>query len=424
MRLLIPSETALVFGGGGAKGAYQLGAAEALDSLGIRAGSVYGTSVGALHAAMYAQGRMDEAAELWAQLSLDDLVAPESLAIAEEIEGLFGQPENLINFLRRHAQHITLNISPFAELLSRYVDEDALRRSSIRFGLVAARFPSLSGVEMMLSDMAPGSAESWLLASASCYPAFPMTVIGEERYVDGGYADNVPVAMALRQGARHVIAIDIGRQQAHHQYARRPNVTYIRASHPLGGLLSFDPQRSAVNRILGRNDTLRAFGRLRGFRYSFDPDSVRDYARRAEDFLAQLSRFDLILARKPDASPLFSILEEELPGAPDACDYLLRACELCADVAHLDPAKVYTLPSFTEALRAALDYEQADEMLASLPGGRIGVLLAPPQPDGRLIIACLHRLLERETTLSSLTMRTLRAFPKELLCALTLRELL
>ena len=52
MRALVPSETALVLGGGGAKGAYEVGAIAALDELGIKAGSVFGTSVGALHAAM------------------------------------------------------------------------------------------------------------------------------------------------------------------------------------------------------------------------------------------------------------------------------------------------------------------------------------------------------------------------------------
>lgn len=36
MRTLIPSETALVLGGGGAKGAYEIGAIAALNDLGIR----------------------------------------------------------------------------------------------------------------------------------------------------------------------------------------------------------------------------------------------------------------------------------------------------------------------------------------------------------------------------------------------------
>ena len=424
MPYFVPSETALVLGGGGAKGAYHLGAIEALESLGICAGSVYGTSVGALNAAMYAQRRMDLASELWAQLSLDDLVSPESLALAEEIETLLGQPEKLIDFLRKNGQRITLDVSPFAALLRRYVDEDVLRRSGVRFGLIAARFPSLAGVEKTLEEMAPGSVESWLLASSACYPAFPMTEIGGDRYVDGGYADNVPVGMALRQGARHVIALDIGRHQAHRQYALRPNVTYIRASHPLGGLLSFDPERSARCRAIGYNDVLRAFGVLRGHRYSFDPASVRASDRRAEAFLAQLTKWDATLYRKSDSSPLFSLLEEGMTGAADASEYFLRACELCADAAQLEPAKIYTVETLTEALRAALNFPKAEEMLSSLLGGRIGVLFAPPQPDKRLVIACLCRLLERESGLPALAMRTIASFPRELLCALTLRELL
>ena len=71
-----------------------------------------------------------------------------------------------------------------------------------------------------------------------------------------------------------------------------------------------------------------------------------------------------------------------------------------------------------------LPLEKADAMLDSLLGGRIGVLFAPPQPDRALVLACLYRLLERENGFSPLAMRTLRAFPLELLCSLTLKEIL
>jgi len=91
MRAFIPSETALVLGGGGAKGAYEVGAIAALDALGVKAGSVFGTSVGALHAAMYAQGSMDAAAELWSSIRLSDVVSEESLAIADDAENIFDQ---------------------------------------------------------------------------------------------------------------------------------------------------------------------------------------------------------------------------------------------------------------------------------------------------------------------------------------------
>ncbi|MBQ6088299.1 MAG: patatin-like phospholipase family protein, partial [Firmicutes bacterium] len=45
-------KTALVLGGGGSRGAYQIGVWQALKELGIRIDMVYGTSVGAINAAM------------------------------------------------------------------------------------------------------------------------------------------------------------------------------------------------------------------------------------------------------------------------------------------------------------------------------------------------------------------------------------
>ena len=39
-------------------------------------------------------------------------------------------------------------------------------------------------------------------------------------------------------------------------------------------------------------------------------------------------------------------------------------------------------------------------MVDSLLGGRIGVLFSAPQPDRKLIIACLYHLLQRENSFS------------------------
>ena len=61
MRAFIPSETALVLGGGGAKGAYEVGAIAALDALGVKAGSVFGTSVGALNGSLIVMGDLEKA---------------------------------------------------------------------------------------------------------------------------------------------------------------------------------------------------------------------------------------------------------------------------------------------------------------------------------------------------------------------------
>lgn len=431
MRALVPSETALVLGGGGAKGAYEVGAIAALDELGIKAGSVFGTSVGALHAAMYAQGSMDAAAALWDNIRLSDVVSEESLAIADDAENIFDHPEKLLEFITRYAQKKGVDVSPLMDILHKLIDEDKIRRSGVHLGIVTTRFPSLAMVEKRLEEMETGSLIDWLMASASCFPIFPMKQVGGDRYIDGGFCDNTPVEMAVRSGARDIVAIDIGKHRSHTQYDRRPNITYIRTSHPLGGLLTLDSALSARNRILGYNDVMRAFGRMRGVSYSFDAVDAQALYARAQDYVIHLTQLETSMCHsnaltrtREIGAPFFSLLEEDLPEKADCIDYLLRGCELCAQIAEVNPAQVMTFSTLRDELHARLPLEKAESMLGSLLGGRVGVLFAKPQIDRKLVISCLYHLLLREGSFSPLALRTLSAFPREMLCALTLKEIL
>lgn len=431
MRAFIPSETALVLGGGGAKGAYEVGAIAALDELGIKAGSVFGTSVGALHAAMYAQGSMDAAAALWDNIRLSDVVSEESLAIADDAENIFDHPEKLLEFITRYAQKKGVDVSPLMDILHKLIDEDKIRRSGVHLGIVTTRFPSLAMVEKRLEEMETGSLIDWLMASASCFPIFPMKQVGGDRYIDGGFCDNTPVEMAVRSGARDIVAIDIGKHRSHTQYDRRPNITYIRTSQPLGGLLTLDSALSARNRILGYNDVMRAFGRMRGVSYSFDAVDAQALYARAQDYVIHLTQLETSMCHsnaltrtREIGAPFFSLLEEDLPEKADCIDYLLRGCELCAQIAEVNPAQVMTFATLRDELHARLPLEKAESMLGSLLGGRVGVLFAKPQIDRKLVISCLYHLLLREGSFSPLALRTLSAFPREMLCALTLKEIL
>lgn len=431
MRALVPSETALVLGGGGAKGAYEVGTIAALDELGIKAGSVFGTSVGALHAAMYAQGSMDAAAALWDNIRLSDVVSEESLAIADDAENIFDHPEKLLEFITRYAQKKGVDVSPLMDILHKLIDEDKIRRSGVHLGIVTTRFPSLAMVEKRLEEMETGSLIDWLMASASCFPIFPMKQVGGDRYIDGGFCDNTPVEMAVRSGARDIVAIDIGKHRSHTQYDRRPNITYIRTSQPLGGLLTLDSALSARNRILGYNDVMRAFGRMRGVSYSFDAVDAQALYARAQDYVIHLTQLETSMCHsnaltrtREIGAPFFSLLEEDLPEKADCIDYLLRGCELCAQIAEVNPAQVLTFAALRDELHARLPLEKAESMLGSLLGGRVGVLFAKPQIDRKLVISCLYHLLMREGSFSPLALRTLSAFPREMLCALTLKEIL
>ena len=79
----------LVLAGGGAKGAYQLGAWQAMKELGIIFSAVVGVSIGSINGALIAADSFDEAKTLWKSASVD-----KGVKITEELR----DPENLFSF--------------------------------------------------------------------------------------------------------------------------------------------------------------------------------------------------------------------------------------------------------------------------------------------------------------------------------------
>ena len=424
-------ETALVLGGGGAKGSYEIGVFDALSLLGIRAGFVCGTSVGALNAALYAQSAFEEAAALWARLQLSDIVAEEMLSQAERLETVMTRPDKLLDSIAKYGKQKGLDISPLRSLIKRYAPESRLRASHIEFGLAVTRVSNLSLVDKTLPEMAKGSLTDWLLASSACFPAFPLQEIDGELYADGGFCDNIPVCMALRRGARHVIAVDIGKHRTHTRYDKRPDVTYIRASRPLGKFLEFDPDRAAFNRGIGRNDTLRAFRALAGYAFAFDPRDAAASEPSARDFVETLSRLESALTparavrlNASEASPLFHPLEEGMTGGDHGpIGYWLRACEFACELAGLSPLPIYTMESLRAALIQALPLGEARLLSTRIPESA-AVLFAKPKLSRRLAVATLAFQIGKSGPDAPLLLRTAESAPREFLTALLLHRLL
>ncbi|MBQ5441313.1 MAG: patatin-like phospholipase family protein, partial [Firmicutes bacterium] len=117
-------KTALVLGGGGSRGAYEIGVWQALKELGIRIDMVYGTSVGAINAAMVAQGDLDLTASLWKELETDTVfdMEPDS------------KPTD---YVKEIVVNQGAGTGPLHELLKKYVDEEKVRASGMDFGITA-----------------------------------------------------------------------------------------------------------------------------------------------------------------------------------------------------------------------------------------------------------------------------------------------
>ena len=177
---------ALVLSGGGSRGAYEIGAWRALRELGVRFQGVYGTSIGALNAALVARGDVDAAVKLWQNISISQILTVED----EEdfaIERMVSNKRDVLPFLVENARHLRMDISPLENMVRAECDEGAIRASGMELGVMTFRVPQMQGVPVRLSALGPGELGDWVIASASCFPIFPARHIGGQRYIDGGY---------------------------------------------------------------------------------------------------------------------------------------------------------------------------------------------------------------------------------------------
>ena len=149
---------ALVLAGGGARGSYQVGVWRALTELGWRPQIITGTSVGSLNGAMFALDLYETARDMWMSIRSQDVMElPEENADLSELHA----------FLREVVRDGGMDVTPLEEIVERVLDEDALRASPIRFGLVTVEKRGLKPRELTLEDIPAGKVKDYLLASAA-----------------------------------------------------------------------------------------------------------------------------------------------------------------------------------------------------------------------------------------------------------------
>ena len=187
---------ALVFSGGGSRGSYEIGVWQALEEAGLRFHMCFGTSIGAINAALFLQGDCALAARLWDEIAARGLLRGGG-AEGAQVERMFGRKREILPFLLEHARQMRLDITPLETLLREHLREGRVRAAGMGFGLVAMKFPTLAMATRTLETIPEGRLVDWVLASSACFPIFPTREIDGERYVDGGYCDNLPIDLSL-----------------------------------------------------------------------------------------------------------------------------------------------------------------------------------------------------------------------------------
>lgn len=404
---------ALVFSGGGSRGAYECGAWQALQELNIRLDGVYGTSIGAVNAALVAQGDLNTALELWENIRMDQIV---SLEEGEElsVERMVHCKRDLIPFLVENMKNFLMDVTPMEKLLRENIDEGRVRAGGMRLGMMITRVPSLAPFEARLENIPQGRLQDYILASASCFPIFPLKQIDGERYMDGGYADNMPIAMAIDDGAEEIIAVDIHPQPVHPEYASMPFLKQIHPLHELGSFLDFDPHRLRRSRMMGYYDVMKAYGRFDGIRYTFmrvNDLKVSDVARR---YVQQVALFDAQSKDRDGDAVLIDAIGAETPLRRLSWkDCLLRGLELCAQAVGFREDAIYDMDVLTARL---LGYVHGREF------GEIGerAIAEAARESSRTLVACLAVAMARDRDFSTRFAGKLSEYPMETAAAMYL----
>ncbi len=266
------SKRAIVFAGGGSKGAYQLGAWKALNELGEEFSIATGTSIGSINAGFYVQHDYEAAEKMWNEVTAADIMV-NGINFDVSFDGIFSQRENLIPFLKNYINTKRVDNSPFHKMMQRYFDAEKFFSSEIDYGLIAVNIQGLTPLEVTKKMMAEDkeNAWRWIAASSACYPVFPPMEVNGENYIDGGYYDNIPVDTAFKLGASSAVVIDLNTDNNHETYIRHPRITYIKPSKDLGTFLNFEREVLDRSIRLGYNDTMKVYGKYYGKKYILAP---------------------------------------------------------------------------------------------------------------------------------------------------------
>lgn len=260
----LSKEYGLALEGGGARGAYQIGAWKALKEAGVKINAVAGTSVGALNGALICMGDLGQAERIWSEMTYSAVMEVDDSLMERFMDNKLPFKELFHEFLKIIGEG-GVDVTSLRRLIHEYIDEKKIRESGIAFNLLTFSLTDKKELDLSLEDIPEGLLEDYLLASAYLL-GFKNEELHGKRYMDGGMFNNLPVGSLVDGGCENIIAIRIygpGREpkvklpQGAVRYEIAPRVK-------LGNILDFNARRSRQNMKIGYYDAMRMIYGLSG----------------------------------------------------------------------------------------------------------------------------------------------------------------
>lgn len=296
----------IVLEGGGARGAYQIGAWKALKEAGVQIRGIAGSSVGALNGALMCMDDLEKAENLWKNISYSRVMDVDEIPVELLQDWKSVGFKEALSGAASILKDGGIDIAPLRQLIADSVDERKIRQSERELFVTTFSVDERRQMVLDVRNLPEGEIGDALLASAY-FLVFKNEKLGGRRYMDGGMLNNVPVDVLLEQGYRDIIVIRIyGPGIDTEKWIEIPDEVTVHRIAPrqnLGGILEFDSRRTAKNMKLGYYDAKRMLYGLAGRSYYIDAPQSEAYY-----FDKMMSELELLKLQ------LFPHLDEEERG--------------------------------------------------------------------------------------------------------------
>ena len=317
LQLDLDREYGIVLEGGGAKGAYQVGAWRALREAGVKIRGAAGTSVGALNGALICMDDFQKAEHIWENISysrgmdVDDQLMDQlkkfSIRNLSSLTSL--NVGELISGAKRLLKDGGFDIAPLKGLIDDVVDEEKIRSSDRELYVVTYSLSDRQPLIANVKEAPEGTISDMLMASAYLI-GFRQEKLGGKYYMDGGGINNVPVDVLIDKGYKDIIVLRIYGYgidtEKKLEIPEDVSIYHVAPRQDLGGILEFDRKRARRNMLLGYFDSKRMLYGLAGRVYYINAPEGETYY-----FDKMMTEIHVLLSY---LKPEFTRDEEDMPG--------------------------------------------------------------------------------------------------------------
>lgn len=358
----LTKEYGIVLEGGGAKGAYQIGAWQALREAGVKIKGIAGTSVGALNGALMCMGDYENAREVWENISYSKVMDVDDNWMSQFMQGTLGMAEFFEGTFKTMKDG-GMDVTPLKNLIAEHVDTQRILDSPIEFYVLTFCMDDMKELDVDVKTLEPSMIPDLLLASAYIFPLFKNERMHGKMFIDGGVINNVPLGSLTERGYEDIIMLrifGIGREKKV-KVSENTTIYSVEPRVDLGNIIDFDAEKSKLHMRTGYYDAMRMIYGLSGSIYYIDEDCSE------EEYLRRLCLMNTRKSLRKFVELTLPALARELKlGVKwDYKELYLGILEASAKICRIPKYQIYTLEEIENSLQQRKD---RIEEYGKLPG--------------------------------------------------------